>query len=187
MNDKYLLEQATEFFYTLSHKKESTFNAFSYVQETINSALKNNDYDQLSSLISYMESGPGYSAFSYIGEARRIFRVLSIIDLEKRHNQILFSHNCNSLDTLMEKYVLVLFALRRIIFHLSDSSVEDAMYYLYNQNLTPFSIYVITKEELIVPNKNLYKIIADLYQELWTDEDKDLYFSLINYNTNKHC
>lgn len=186
MGEKYPLEQSAEFFNDLEQKKDITFKAFSCIQETINFALKDKSYDQLLNLIPYMESGQGHYAFRYIGEARRIFRILNIIALEKKYNKKLFCSDCPSLDALMEKYVLVLFALRRILFQLSETSVEEAFIFLFNQALTPFSIYILTRDELIVPTDQLYKCIFDLYQEAWTNDDIDLFQTLINSNTNKN-
>lgn len=180
MSNKYSLKETNDFFINFSKRKECTYDSFSYIQNIANQALSGKDYDKLLSLIPYMESGDGYYAFRYIGEARRIFRILSILSLEQKFNKTLFCLDCTSLDSLMEKYVLVLFALRRLSFQLSEDSVEDALFFLRTKALTPFSVYLLTKDELIAPTPALYELILNLYEDLWTNEDITQYLSLVN-------
>lgn len=184
MNKENSLKEINDFFIELSTRKEITYNAFSHIQEQANNALQRKDYDQLLSLITYMEISDGHYALQYIGEARRIFRILNIISLEKKFGKTLFCYDCDSLNALMEKYVLVLFALRRIIFHLSDESVDNALTFLYHKNLTPFAIYIFTKDELIIPTPELYETILTMYEDSWTKEDIEQYLALVNSVTN---
>lgn len=186
MSTHHTLERTTnEFFTKFTKCKDTTLLAYEYIRNTANDALNRKDHHALLELISYMESGEGYYAFRYIGEARRIFRILNIISLENKFQKVPFCHDCASLETLMDKYVMVLFALRRLIFQLSDSSIDEALFFLHNKRISPFAIYVLTKDELIIPNTNLYKTILRLYKDIWSDDDVQQFIALINSSNNK--
>lgn len=175
---KFSKEETNEFFIEFNKRKNTTYQAYEYIQRTADCALSQQDYNLLLSLIPYMESGEGYYAFRYIGEVRRIYRILSIISMEKKFQKELFCYDCSSLHNLMDKYVMVLFALRRLTFNLSDESVDEALFFLQSKKLSPFVIYILTKDELIIPNKDLYETILYLYDGIWSEGDKQQFLAL---------
>lgn len=172
-------EETAEFFKHLSQYKDKAQDSYKYIIAYINHALSNSDYEELTNLIPYMTSEDGYYAFRYIGEARRIFRILSIISLEHSYNKPLFCSSCSSYEQLMEKYLLTLFALRRITMNLSPESVDEAIYYLQNQALTPISLYFILKDELILSNDSMYETIVCIFEDLWTPQDIQQFLMLV--------
>ena len=175
---KFSEKETNDFFIEFNKRKDTTYQAYELIQKKADFALSQQDYDTLLALIPYMESGEGYYAFRYIGEARRIYRILSIISMEKKFQKSMFCSDCSSLHDLMDKYVMVLFALRRITFNLSVESVDEALYFLQNKNLSPFVVYILTRDELIVPNSNLYETILYLYHDIWSEDDTQQFIAL---------
>lgn len=77
----------------------------------------------------------------------------------------------------MEKYLLTLFALRRLQFQPSESAVSDAVYFLSQNKLSVFAIYTITQRDLIIPDSVLYEEILRIYTKVWTTADKEMFLS----------
>ena len=83
----------------------------------------------------------------------------------------------------MDKYLLTLFAFRRLIFQLSSDSVAEAIYYLQNNPISHFAAYIITQDELILPTRELYETLTSLYAEFWTNEDIQQFHALAEGTT----
>lgn len=172
-------EHKTElFFQQLDKNKEATQTAVKYINDTIDQALCKKDTALLLSLIPYIESGDGQLPFSYIGETHRVLRILHIIELEHKYHKKLFSSDCLSKTELWEKYMLALFALRRLLFQLSDVSMSSAASYLQKNELSPFAIYVIIQGDLIIPDDSLYDKIIKVYSDIWSNDEIQLFLSL---------
>lgn len=177
-------EETADFFKHLAQYKEKSQDAYKYIVEHIDKALANSDYEKLLDLIPYMTSGDGYYAFRYNGEARRVFRILSIISLEHSFKKTLFCAGCSSFEQLMEKYLLSLFALRRITMNLSLESVEDAIYYLQSQNLTYISLCFILRDELIPNNTEMHQTLINIFKNHWTVQEIQQFPALITSMNN---
>lgn len=179
-----LTAEAEQYFQELSQNREATKAACLYIDNTFEKALnkqKNGkqDIDLLLSLIPYIESGDGELPYKYIGETHRILRILNIIQIERKYQMPLFCSDCNSKSSLMEKYMLTLFALRRLLFHLSDASAEDAACYLQQNLLSVFAIYIITQDDLILPDQSFYQQIEEIYSDYWSSSENLLFRSLV--------
>lgn len=171
--------EAEKYFEQLEQDKESTKKAHQYIIDTINDSLANQDIPLLLSLIPYIEEGEGHLAYQYIGEIHRTLQILHIIQLECHYREEPFCTDCQSNDTLMEKYMLSLFAFRRLLFQLSEDSFNEAVYYLQNRPISVFAAYVITQNELIIPDKTLYENLLAVYSGVWSDADVQLFLSMI--------
>ena len=79
----------------------------------------------------------------------------------------------------MEKYLLTLFALRRLKFQPSESAISDASYFLSQNKLSIFAIYTIIQRDLIIPDSVLYEEIMRTYEKVWTTADKEMFMSFI--------
>ena len=173
------LNLSTEkFFKRLEKNKDAIRDSWSYITETLNAALKHQDTDMLLNLIPYIEQGEGALAYEYIGESRRILRILHIIQLEIAYRKTPFSLHCADKGSLMEKYMLSLFALRRLFFQLSADSVKEAADLLLHNTLSVFAVYVMTQEDFITADNVLYDKIAEICSAYWDDGDKQLFLSL---------
>lgn len=182
-----LSSEAEQYFQELSQDREATKTACFHIDNTLDEALNmhktgRQDIDLLLSLIPYIESGEGELSYKYIGETHRIFRILHIIGMEHKYQMTLFCFDCNDRTSLVEKYMLTLFAFRRLLFHLSDSSTEDAVNYLQQNPLSIFAVYVITQDDLILPNKDLYQKIGEIYYDYWSESERQLYLSLTRFS-----
>lgn len=175
-----LSTEAEEYFSQMKLDEDATHKAYQHILNTIDLALPSRDYTTLLELIPYIEKGDGYLAFQYIGKTHRILRLLHIIELEHKFQKPLFSDACNSTEELLEKYMLTLFSLRRLLFHLSDVSMNEAVCYLKEHPISYLAAYVMTQDELLIPNQMLYENIAALYSEEWPEEDIRQFFSLIH-------
>lgn len=171
--------EADNYFRELSQNRENIENAWNFITRTIDEALSCQDTDLLLSLIPYIEEGHGAHAYKHIGESRRILRILHIIELEIKYGKIPFSYGCHTMRELLEKYLLALFALRRLQFRPSEAAVSEAVYYLSQNNLSVFAIFIITQQDLIIPNRDLYEQIIRLFEKDWTAADQELLTSLI--------
>lgn len=176
--------EADQYFQELAQNKETLQKVWNYITRTVNEALPCQNYDLLLSLIPYIEEGDGNLAFEHIGESRRLLRILHIIDLERKFQKPPFSIPCNTMDELMEKYLLTLFALRRLQFYPSESAVSDAIFFLSQNKLSVFAIYVITQQDLIIPDSALYHRITELFTKVWTTAEQEMFISLITQNRN---
>lgn len=172
--------EAEAYFKELAENKDATDKAYQYIQNTMNATLAQEDTPKLLALIPYIESGEGHLCFKYVGETRRILRALHIIALEDKFQKIPFSSGCNTADELMDKYMLTLFALRRILFKMSDQSVDEAMGFLQDVAPSPFALYVMTNDELLIPSTELYENLLGILADTWTEADIQQFLALIN-------
>ena len=171
--------EADNYFKELAQNKKNIKNAWDFISRTINKALSCQNIDLLLSLIPYIEEGDGTHAYKHIGESRRVLRILHIIELEVKYGKIPFSHYCHTMQELLEKYLLTLFAFRRLQFRPSEAAVSEAVYYLSQNNLSVFAVFVITKQDLIIPDETLYEEIIRIHAKSWTASDRELLTSLI--------
>lgn len=178
-----LCVEAEKYFEQLEKDTEATWKAHQHIIGTINNALAKQDIPLLLSLIPYIEEGEGHLAYQYIGEIHRTLQILHIIRLERHYKKELFCADCKDNDALIEKYLLSLFAFRRLLFQLSEESFHEAVYYLHNHPLSVFAAYVITKNELIIPEDSLYENLLAIYYGIWSNDDVQLFLSLIQSST----
>lgn len=119
-----LRQEAEEYFQQMRLDSDAAQTAYQHILTTIDAALAGADYSSLYKLIPYIEEGEGHLAFQYIGKTHRLLRMLNIIALEDKYRKILFCNGCDSAEALWEKYMLTLFAFRRLLFQLSEESVR---------------------------------------------------------------
>lgn len=177
---KTTLTEAEQFFEQCNREYPIALSTYDKITQTVDSALAHKDYTLLLSQISYMESGNGYLTFQYIGEARWLLRILNIIALEEKYHTHSFFSHADDRHSLIEKYKLSLFALRRILFNLSEESVSDATAFLLQSELSPFAIYMLIKEELIIPEKHFLDTLISLHLPHWSTTEQQLFKQLIS-------
>lgn len=172
-------KEAESYFEQLAQDRDATLAAYRHILATIDAALSAADCEALLSLIPYIEEGDGYLPFQYIGKTRRILRILHMIELEHKFQKIPFSEGCRTAADLLEKYMLTLFSLRRLLFQLSEDSVEEAAGYLKTHPVSHFAVYIITQDELLIPSQALYEALIALYSAEWSKEDTRQFLSLL--------
>lgn len=177
---KHLEEEAAQYFKELAENKETIRATYQYVADTITHALQAEDYDQLLSLIQYIESLEGTLSYSFTGRSHRILKYLHIIQLEYKYHLPLFCDGCHDADSVYDKYVSCLFAMRRLTFWLSPESVEEAKSFLRANVLSPFAIYTITSDDRIDATKDFYMQILDLYSDVWSETEIQIFTAFTN-------
>ncbi len=173
-----LCQEAEEYFHQMKLDWDATNAAYQYILTTLDTALATRDYAALLKLIPYIEEGEGYLAFQYIGKTHRLLRILNIIKLEAGYGKTLFCDDCDKAEALWEKYMLTLFAFRRLLFWLSGESVEEAVTYLQCHPVSHFAAYIMTQGELLIPSQDFYKTLTDIYTEIWSPADIQQFFAL---------
>ncbi len=172
---KHSKEEADEYFRNLAASKEQIQAAYLHIIDTISSALPAEDYPLLFSLIPYIEGEEGELAYRFSGKVHRIIRYLRIIQMEYKYQCPLFCDNCEDADSLYDKYLTSLFAMRRLLFRLSPESVEEARAFLQANVLSPFAVYVIASDDLIIPTDDFYRQISRLYRGIWTEREHQFF------------
>lgn len=171
MSHHNLEQEAEEYFYLLKKEYPLAKSSFNIIVDSINSMLKENNFDSLSSMISYIEEGDGLYAFNYIGATHRLLRILYILQLETKYFlSAPFILDCNNADDLMNKYILILFALRRILFNFTEESVTDAIMWLQQNSISYIAVQIMIQSEHINPNKKFYSLLNIIYPGVFDEQ-----------------
>lgn len=175
-----LCQEAEDFFRQMNIDLDATQKAYQHILTTLNAALAVKDYPALLELIPYIEEGAGHLTFQYIGKTHRLLRMLNIIKLENSYGKLLFCSDCDNEEALWEKYMLTLFAFRRLIFRLSDESVSEALTYLQGHPVSHFAAYIMIQGELLKPSQDFCETLTNIYAEIWSPADTQQFFALTN-------
>lgn len=149
--------------------------ALRYIDDTLNTALEIEDISALCFLIPYMESGNGKYAWEYKSESRKVLRILYIIHLEAEYGLPLFSVGCRTKEELMEKYMVLLFALRRLKFELSEASKAEAEQFLLSAGISPFALHMVLQSELLSSDIRIYQELENLFHDSWDEVERNLF------------
>lgn len=173
-----LRQEAEDYFHQMNLDFDATQTAYQHILATMDAALAEEDYSSLYGLIPYIEEGEGHLAFQYIGKTHRLLRILNIISLENKYQKILFCNGCDSAEALWDKYMLTLFAFRRLLFRLSEESVSEAVSYLQGHPVSHFAAYIMVQNELLIPDQAFYETLAHIYAQEWSRADMQQFFAL---------
>lgn len=166
-----LRQEAEDYFRQMELDFDATQNAYRHILATIDEALTKKDYPALHGLIPYIEEGEGHLALQYIGKTHRLLCMLNIIALEDKYQKNLFCNGCDCTEVLWGKYMLTLFAFRRLMFRLSEESVSEAIAYLQGHPVSYFAAYMMVQDELLIPDQTLYETLAHIYAQEWSQAD----------------
>lgn len=172
------MQEAEIYFRQLKEDLPETISACQYIDEVLDKALSTQNNSVLLSLIPYMESGKGKLAWKYVGGTRRILQILYIVRLEEKYHMELFCRDCRSKEELTEKYLVMLFALRRLVFRLSEESVEEAEQFLKSAGLSPFALHMVLQNELLPADLSIYQQLTNLCMESWNEGEKLLFIGM---------
>ena len=173
-----LRQEAEDYFRQMELDYNATQNAYKHILDTIDAALAKGNLSLLYGLIPYIEEGNGHLAFQYIGKTHRYLRMLNIIVLEDKYQKSLFCSGCSSAEALWEKYMLTLFALRRLRFQLSEDSVDQAVAYLQSRPVSHFAAYMMVQDELLIPDEAFYKALSQVFAQDWSPADMQQFLAL---------
>ena len=170
--------EAECYFRQLEEEWPKVEEACRYINGRMREALADGDDRKLLSLIPYMESGKGKRAWKYVGGVRKILRVLQTISLETKYRMIPFHSGCGSKEELMEKYQVMVFALRRLENRLSEESVAEAKRFLKGAGISPFAVYLALQNELFLDKAQKHGKLAEVFVDTWTEGEKLLFAQL---------
>ena len=170
--------EAECYFRQLEEEWPKVEEACRYINGRMREALADGDDRKLLSLIPYMESGKGKRAWKYVGGVRKILRVLQTISLETKYRMIPFHSGCRSKDELMEKYQVMVFAIRRLENRLSEESVAEAKRFLKGAGISPFAVYLALQNELFLDKAQKHGKLAEVFVDTWTEGEKLLFAQL---------
>lgn len=173
-----LTREAEDYFSKAAAHNAQAQQSYQHILHTMDNALREHDTASLLSLISYIEHGDGQYAFQYIGKTQRLLCLLNIISLEIQYGQTPFFHDCTCAKELWEKYMLTLFAFRRLTFCLSDESVAEAVFFLQSRPISYLAAYIITQKELAPKDPAFCERLAGIYCGQWRDEEIRQFFLL---------
>ena len=176
--------EAECYFRQLEEEWPKVEEACRYINGRMREALADGDDRKLLSLIPYMESGKGKRAWKYVGGVRKILRVLQTISLETKYRMIPFHSGCRSKDELMEKYQVMVFALRRLENRLSEESVAEAKRFLKGAGISPFAVYLALQNELFLDKAQKHGKLAEVFVDTWTEGEKLLFAQLTDMERN---
>ena len=80
-----LEQEAEEYFRQLHNEYPLALKTYDNILSSLSALIKNNDYDNISCLIEYIEKGDGHYAFTYIGSTHRLLRTLYILQIENKY------------------------------------------------------------------------------------------------------
>lgn len=166
-----LCRQVDEYFEQYQGKIASAETEWKKITEAIDEGLQENYHEVFHKVSEYMTQGSGKAAAENIGEALRGLRVCNIVDMELEYGMQPLCRECRSLGDLLDKYMLVLFSLRRLCFDLSMESMEEAGAFLTNNQISVICVAVLLREELIAYDDWGLKRICDNMKDVWTKKD----------------
>ena len=175
------LNEVEQSFEKINCENEASKEAYDHIMNVLGQALDTQDVNLFLSLVSYIESDKGISSHKCNSDIRRLYIILHIVELEKKAGIKLFFTDCHTVSDLLEKYILTLFALRRLAF-----SVNDAVSYLRQTELSVFAIHLIIENDLIRSEIALYEKVINVYSGIWNNHDiRQLLYLIAKRLTNK--
>lgn len=176
MDDKNLAEEidriqkqkADQFFADIVAGREKIEESKKVIFNMMDLAVKDNRRDIFESLISYITKKNGQYALHYVGEATRILNLCQIISMEYEFGERLLHDGCDGYESLKEKYFLTIYALRRILFALSEVSVEEAKSYLQSTAPSYLAVHLILEREIFRVDEVFMERIIDIFRSIWT-------------------
>lgn len=166
------------FFEKLPYYYDRGKKAYKHIEEMFNEYWQDKDAERIEKLIAYIEEGEGNYAYRYIGGVHRILNLLHALQLELKYGCVPIIDGCISMKEAIDKYMISLFAFRRILFGLSEESVQEADEILAELRLSPFAVYFIIYNDLIIPDNEMCKMVYQQYMIMWNDLEKNMFIEL---------
>jgi len=153
-----------DYFEELSVSQDVIKERYRRITDKMEHAIKGKKIQEIFDCISFIESENGHALLKYVPEIHVYLRILYIITLEKKNDvtvENIFWHECDNLQSVHDKYHLTVFALRRLYFHLSKDSVNEARSYLRDNSVSIIAIYVITMDVLKLKETQVQELLQE--------------------------
>jgi hypothetical protein len=107
-----------------------------------------------------------------------LLRILYILQIENKYlAPSPLSSACDNANELIDKYMLTLFALRRILFHFTEESLTDALIWLQCNAVSYIAVQIIIQGERIIPDQQFYSYL-NIRSCRWTIINLHLLFAV---------
>ncbi len=165
------LEKIDEYFEKIRAKREDFASCSSRAEEQLSEYLQSQDLHLLDNLIIYLEKGEGYLLLEIDASYHKLLRILKICQLESMHGFLPFCDGAIDRKSLLNKYDSVIYALRRILFQLSEDSVAQARDFLLDLQPSFFCLLFLLQEQFGQEDRSFFDRVRELMAPLYTDEE----------------
>lgn len=157
-------------FKLINKSKDLVLNFDKNLWEMIAMFLEVQSNETLEILNDFIEKEKNSLAFQFSCDSIRARRLINIFTKEKECSFNSFASNVKTIEQLKEKYLLTIFAIRRIELNPSDKMFEEGVLFLINNNISPVAIVKVIEEELIVEKIKTREKINEIFKALGNDD-----------------
>lgn len=152
--------------------REDVFRLRELMIKVLNMYLENQTEDNYQLFYKIFMENYNHMIFETMVEMKRIRRIVEILEMERTNHMKLFADGAANADALMEKYVLTIFALRRIELEPTKEMTEEAKLFLLDNYISPIAIVQIVGDELFLDAKKIFQTMETLYKDHAMDSEK---------------
>lgn len=157
-------------FKLINKSKDLVLDFDNNLWELIAMFLEVQSNETLEVLNDFIEKEKNSLAFQLSCDSIRARRLINIFTKEKECSFNSFASNVKTIEQLKEKYLLTIFAIRRIELNPSDKMFEEGVLFLINNNISPVAIVKVIEEELIVEKIKTREKINEIFKALGNDD-----------------
>ena len=165
------LEKIDDYFEKIRAKREDFVSCSSRVEEQLSEYLQSQDLHLLDNLIIYLEKGEGYLLLEIDASYHKLLRILKICQAESNYGQTPFCSGTANRGELLAKYDQAIYALRRILFQLSEDSVAEARAFLLELQPSFFCLLFLLQEQFGQEDRSFFDRVRELLAPLYTEEE----------------
>ncbi|MBD5464735.1 MAG: hypothetical protein HDR22_02775 [Lachnospiraceae bacterium] len=167
-----LFQESERILQKLETDKSYCFDLYKTMKQHIDVCLGNKQYEALFDLLPYFEEPDSYPQFHNSSETRRIRILLHILKLELKFEKTPFFSTANDFNSLMEQYLLTVFAMRRLELALSEEAMAEAAAYLTTISPSIYAAMFLSQQEYFENYGNLYWNLYTCMKSFWSIVDK---------------
>ena len=164
-------ESLKEYFDKIRASREAFATCVIEADLQLSEYLKTQDFRLLNDLIIYLEQGEGYLLLEIDASYHKLLRILKICQLESVHGLLPFCSGTTDRTGLLNKYDLVIYALRRILFQLSEDSVAEARSFFLNLQPSFLCLLFLLQEQFRYEDRSFFDRVRKLLAPLYTKEE----------------
>lgn len=116
----------------------------------LDAAIKNRNVEQIALVYHYLSADPCKQVSNYSRKLKRLRTLTEILLRELTTGEILFWENCFDTKALLEKYLFLIFSLRRLNLAPAHSMLhEEAVAFLQKNTVSETALEVMVREEIL--------------------------------------
>lgn len=145
--------------------KEDVFKLRDLMLKIMNIYLESPENDNYQLLQKVFIGNCNHMIFETMGEMRRMLHIVEILEMERMNYMVLFSKGVSNADALMEKYVMTIFAIRRVELEPTEDMLQEGIQFLLSNHISPVAIVHIVNEELFIDPKKIFRKMELIYEK----------------------